>query len=66
MVDEFLDCMMYIKGLEFEEKPNYEKMRNSFKSAYNKQGFGKEDHLMDWQIVRKMKKLEKKKGKEKE
>ncbi len=56
--------MLYVRGLEFEEKPNYEMIRGKFKNMIlrihpNK----KEELLTDWQLLRKLKrdlKLQKK------
>ena len=40
---EFLDTLLYIKGLEFEEKPNYEYLKNQFKNLYTKHKFNKDE-----------------------
>lgn len=56
--------MMYIKGLEFEEKPNYEMLRLKFKNCMNRVNTNKkEEFLADWQILRKNKREEKKQTK---
>jgi hypothetical protein len=56
-----LDSMIYIRGLEFEEKPNYEMLRLKFKNAQNRLVTNKkEEFLTDWQLARKMKRDEKK------
>lgn len=61
---EFLDVMMYVRSLEFEEKPNYEMMRSKFKSVSNRIHTNKKEEILtDWQIVRKTKREEKKQSK---
>ena len=57
---EFTDVMIYIKSLDFEEKPNYEMIRGKFKLVFNKLHTNKkEEVLTDWQLLRKQKKEEK-------
>ncbi|CDW91547.1 casein kinase i [Stylonychia lemnae] len=56
----FCDALLYIKGLDFEQKPNYEYIKNIFKEIYVKQHFKKTELLFDWQIIRKRKREEKK------
>ena len=53
--------MLYIKTLEFEEKPNYEMIRGKFKQALQRLHLNKKDEILtDWQIDRKLKREEKK------
>ena len=53
--------MLYVKNLEFEEKPNYEMMRGKFKQAIQRIHPSKKDELLtDWQISRKAKRDDKK------
>eukprot|EP00347_Sterkiella_histriomuscorum_P020683 403336876 len=58
----FCDALLYIKGLDFEQKPNYDYIRNMFKEIYNKKHFPKTDFLYDWQIVRKKKREDSNQG----
>ena len=61
---EFYDAMLYVRGLEFEEKPNYEMIRNKFKTILSRVHPNRKEELVtDWQLLRKIKK-EKKKGEE--
>jgi hypothetical protein len=56
-----LDVMLYVKTLEFEEKPNYEMIRGKFKNAMQRIHYNKKDEVQtDWQISRKAKREEKK------
>lgn len=58
---EFLDMMIYVRGLEYEEKPNYEMMRGKFKNVLGRLHPNKKEELLtDWQLVRKLKREEKK------
>jgi hypothetical protein len=43
--EEFLDVMLYVKNLEFEEKPNYEMIRGKFKQALLRIHPNKKDEL---------------------
>jgi hypothetical protein len=53
--------MLYVKTLEFEEKPNYEMIRGKFKNAMQRIHYNKKDEVQtDWQISRKAKREEKK------
>jgi hypothetical protein len=53
--------MLYVKNLEFEEKPNYEMIRGKFKNAMQRIHYNKKDEVQtDWQISRKAKREEKK------
>lgn len=53
--------MLYVKNLEFEEKPNYEMIRGKFKTAMQRVHYNRKDEIMtDWQITRKAKREEKK------
>lgn len=55
---------MYVRGLEFEEKPNYDMMRGKFKSVINRVHTNKKEEILtDWQVLRKAKKDEKKMAK---
>ena len=66
VIDEFRDVLVYAKGLEFEEKPNYDYIKNHFKNLFNRTVARMEgDILMDWQQLRKQKRDEKKKAKQK-
>jgi len=55
----FEDVLIYAKGLDFEEKPNYEYVRQVFRDSYNRQGFSKQVEY-DWLRVRRKKREEKK------
>jgi hypothetical protein len=53
--------MLYIKNLEFEEKPNYDMMRTKFKLVLARLHQNKKEELLtDWQIHRKAMREEKK------
>ncbi len=53
--------MLYVKNLEFEEKPNYEMIRGKFKNAMQRLHYNKKEEVqLDWQIARKAKRDEKK------
>mmetsp|Transcript_48067 Transcript_48067/g.112339 ORF Transcript_48067/g.112339 Transcript_48067/m.112339 type:complete len:400 (-) Transcript_48067:91-1290(-) len=45
---EFSDYLMYCRGLGFEERPDYAKLRRQFKSLYIDRGFDKTGWLIDW------------------
>lgn len=46
---EFFDVMVYIRGLEFEEKPNYEMCRGKFKNVLNRLHTNKKEEIVtDW------------------
>lgn len=45
--DEFKDYMNYVKWLDYETEPDYEKLRNMFKRLFNKRGFAN-DGKFDW------------------
>jgi hypothetical protein len=64
ILGEFLDVLLYIKNLEFEDKPNYEYIRGQFKHCYNKQPFAKEESITDWQLLRKQKRDQRRKIRE--
>jgi hypothetical protein len=58
--NEVLDVMLYVRGLEFEEKPNYEMIRGKFKNILMKIHPNKKEELLtDWQMLRKIKRDEK-------
>lgn len=59
--NEIYDVMLYVKGLEFEEKPNYEMIRGKFKNILTRIHPNKKEELLtDWQILRRIKREEKK------
>jgi hypothetical protein len=59
--NEIYDVMLYVKGLEFEEKPNYEMIRGKFKNILTRIHPNKKEELLtDWQLLRKIKREEKK------
>ena len=61
LLEEFLDVMLYVKNLDFEDKPNYEMIRGKFKSAMQRIHYNRKDEILtDWQIERKAKREEKK------
>lgn len=63
---EFYDVMIYVRALEFEEKPNYEMIRSKFKNVYNRIHINKKEEIFtDWQIVRKNRRDQRKKEDEK-
>ena len=58
---EFLDILIYVRSLDFEEKPNYEMIRGKFKNIQNRLHLKKKEEVQtDWQIVRLKKREEKK------
>jgi len=59
--NEVYDVMIYVRGLEFEEKPNYDMMRGKFKNILSRIHPNKKEELLtDWQLLRKIKRDEKK------
>lgn len=38
----------------YEEKPNYEFYRSLFKQVYKREGFDKEDPLLEWVLLLKV------------
>lgn len=53
--------MLYVKNLEFEEKPNYDMIRGKFKQAMGRLQYNRKDEVQtDWQVARKNKRDEKK------
>lgn len=58
---EFFDVMVYVRGLEFEEKPNYEMIRGKFKNVLNRLHTNKKEEIVtDWMQLRRAKREEKK------
>lgn len=56
-----MDVMLYVKNLDFEDKPNYEMIRGKFKTAMQRTNYNRKDEIQtDWQIARKAKREEKK------
>jgi hypothetical protein len=45
IIEEFLDVMLYVKNLEFEEKPNYEMIRGKFKNAMQRLHYNKKEEV---------------------
>jgi hypothetical protein len=58
--NEFMKYLMYVRNLKFEEKPDYNFLRNMFKDLFQKSGY-KYDYQYDWVILgEKKEKLERK------
>ena len=52
--------MLCVRGLEFEEKPNYDFIRGKFKNVLQRLHPNKKEELLtDWQLLRKIKREEK-------
>jgi hypothetical protein len=46
---EFYDVMIYVRALEFEEKPNYEMIRSKFKNVLSRVHTNKKEEILtDW------------------
>ncbi len=62
--NEFVKYLNYVRNLKFEEKPDYNFLRNMFKELFQKSGYTK-DYQYDWVILgEKKEKAEKKDEKE--
>jgi len=46
--DEFVEYFKYCRSLEFDEKPNYKKMRILFRNLFYESNFHKGDFEFDW------------------
>ena len=58
--NEFMKYLMYVRNLKFEEKPDYNFLRNMFKDLFQMSGY-KYDYQNDWVILgEKKEKLERK------
>ena len=46
---ELVDMMIYVRGIEFDEKPDYEMLRGKFKNAFNRINTNKKVEIVtDW------------------
>lgn len=45
--DEYVFYLKYVKALQFEENPSYNKLRNMFKRMFRQNSF-KDDGIFDW------------------
>lgn len=48
--EEFITYMTYCRNLRFDEKPDYNYLKNMFKELFTKSGF-EMDYVYDWCIV---------------
>ena len=53
--EEFKSYLRYCRGLEFEDKPDYEYLRRIFRSLYDSLGY-ENDFIYDWTRLGKGKK----------
>jgi hypothetical protein len=51
---EFVDYMNYCRELKFDEKPDYNQCRRTFKDLFNKMGY-EFDYEYDWMLLDKRK-----------
>jgi len=50
--EEFVTYMDYCRGLQFEEKPDYNLLRRIFKDLFNRMGY-EYDYVYDWHNLQK-------------
>ena len=50
VTDEFVAYFKYIKSLEFEDKPDYDFLKENFRKLFFKEGF-ENDSLFDWDVT---------------
>ena len=55
--NEFKEYIVYCRRLKFEEKPDYDYLRNLFANLFEREGF-KNDGIYDWIIVKRRHQLE--------
>ena len=49
-LEQFIEYMDYVKGLEFEEQPNYRWIQTTFRDLFARSGF-QQDFMYDWTIL---------------
>eukprot|EP00002_Diphylleia_rotans_P009474 TRINITY_DN1973_c0_g2_i3.p1 TRINITY_DN1973_c0_g2~~TRINITY_DN1973_c0_g2_i3.p1 ORF type:complete len:449 (+),score=61.88 TRINITY_DN1973_c0_g2_i3:57-1403(+) len=49
--DEFVAYFNYVRGLKFEEKPDYAYLRKILRDAFNREGY-QFDYVFDWMVIR--------------
>lgn len=54
--NEFQTYIQLVQDLGYEEKPNYEFYRKLFRNAYKREGFDKEEPILDWILLKKVSK----------
>jgi len=63
--NEFVTYLSYCRNLKFEEKPDYNHLKNLFKDLFMKSGF-EFDYQYDWNVTRKVKDPKKEAGEKEE
>lgn len=51
-IDEFINYFQYCRGLQFEDKPDYNYIRSLFKSILDKFNY-EYDFIYDWYLLKK-------------
>jgi len=57
--NEFVTYLSYCRNLKFDDKPDYNYLKNLFKDLFTKSGF-ENDYQYDWNVLARKKKDEKK------
>ena len=52
-VEQFIRCLSYCRGLQYDEKPDYQYLRNLFAQAMQEKGFSN-DLEFDWVLNEKV------------
>lgn len=52
IIEQFMRCLAYCRGLQYDEKPDYQYLRNLIAQAMQKKDF-KNDLEFDWFITEK-------------
>ncbi len=61
-IDEFMSYFQYCRGLQFEEKPDYNYIRSLFKLVFEKYNY-ENDFDFDWNQIKKLKEKDEEKDK---
>jgi len=48
--DTFVKYLNYCKGLDFEEEPDYDYLRQLFRSLFQRQNYSY-DYIFDWNLL---------------
>ena len=59
-IEDIHDAILYIRGLEFEEKPNYDMIRGKFRNVLNHLHTNRKEEVpLDWKVIREKQRAEK-------